>query len=69
MVKKTFTRTEIVHNGIIRIRLCLDRYKAGNLYMRKKAYCVAGDLFCLSIISFDKYILLMDIIEKKFGIK
>ena len=66
MVKKTFKRSEIVRNGIIRIRLCLVRYKAGNTDMIKKAFDIAGSLFCLQIISYDKYDLLMDIIKRVF---
>lgn len=66
MVKKSFQRSELVRNGIIRIRLCRVRYKAGNTDMIKKAFCIAGDLFCLEIISYDKYDLLMDIIKREF---
>lgn len=66
MVKKTFTRKEIVHNGIIRIRLCRVRYKAGNTDMIKKAFDIAGNLYCLEIIPYDKYDLLMDIIKREF---
>ena len=66
MVKKSFQRSELVRNGIIRIRLCRVRYKAGNTDMIKKAFDIAGNLFCLEIISYDKYNLLMDIIKREF---
>lgn len=64
MVKTSFKRSEIVHNGIIRIRLCLVRYKSGNTDLIKEAFDIAGGLFCLEIIPFDKYDLLIDIIER-----
>ena len=38
MVKTSFKRSEIVRRGIIRIRLCLVRYKAGNTDMMKKGF-------------------------------
>lgn len=66
MVKSTFTRKEIVHNSIIRIRLYFVGYKAGNTDMMKKAFDIAGNLFCLEIIPYDKYDLLMDIIKREF---
>lgn len=66
MIKTTFTRKEIVHNSIIRIRLCLVRYKAGNTNMMKKAFDIAGNLFCLEVIPYDKYDLFMDIIKREF---
>lgn len=66
MVKKTFTRKEIVRNAIIRIRLCRVRYDTGNADMRKKAFDIAGNLFCLEVIPYDKYDLLMDIIRSEF---
>lgn len=66
MVKKSFQRSELVRNGIIRIRLCLVRYKAGNTDMMKKAFNIAGNLFCLEIIPYDKFDLLMDIIKREF---
>lgn len=64
MVKTSFKRSEIVRNGIIRIRLCLVRYKTGNTDMIKEAFDIAGSLFCLEIIPFDKYDLLLDIIKR-----
>lgn len=64
MVRKSFKRSEIVRNGIIRIRLCLVRYKSGNTDLIKEAFDIAGSLFCLEIIPFDKYKLLIDIIER-----
>lgn len=66
MVKTSFKRSEIVRHGIIRIRLCLVRYKVGDADMIKKAFDIAGSLFCLEIISYDKYDLLMDIIKREF---
>lgn len=66
MVKKTFTRKEIVRKGIFRIRLCCVRYKAGDTDMKIKAFDIAGNLYCLEIIPYDKYDLLMDIIRREF---
>ena len=67
MAKKTFTRKELVHKGIVTIRLCCFRYNAGNVNMCKKAFDIAESLLSLGIINYHKYALLMDIIERKFG--
>ena len=69
MVKKTFTRRELVHNGIVNIRTCYLKFDPSTKYFYKMAFDIAGDLFQLGIIPFDKYDLLMDIIERKFGMK
>lgn len=66
MVKTSFKRSEIVRKGIFRIRLCRVRYKAGDMDMIQKAFGIAGSLYCLEIIPYDKYNLLMDVIRRQF---
>lgn len=75
MVKKSFKRSELVHEAMIYFKTYCYRYynRNSDYYMDTRMYlkCIdlVGFLYALDALNFDKYMLLYSILDRKFAIE
>lgn len=72
MVKKSFTRSKLICEAIRFFRIYSERYynRHSDYYLDKRMYvkCIdlVGFLYALDVLNFDKYMLLLAILEREF---
>ena len=75
MIKKTFKRSELIHEVMIYFKIYCEGYYNQNsdYYMDKRMYLkcldLVGFLYRFEVLNFDKFMLLETILERKFAIK
>ena len=75
MVKKSFKRSDLVHEAMSFFKIYCERYynRDSDYYMDSRMYlkCIdlVGFLYALDVFNFDKYMLLYSILDRKFAIK